>query len=102
MKLVDILAREMKVWPGNYLDVGQADFGRLHLTGIGPHERHTDEAYTKADDWRTAIVTCEQWQAAVDALNGPVVDWSKAPEWAGAVVEGALGSKYFVTSFGGR
>lgn len=69
VKLVDILARELKVWPGNHLDVGQADDGSLHVPGIGPHERHTTEKYTKADDWFTAVVTRTQWQAAVDALK---------------------------------
>ena len=76
MKLVDILARELKAWPDNYLDVGQADEGCLHLPGIGQHERHTVESYTKADDWFTAIVTRAQWQAAVDALKDDEVVYS--------------------------
>lgn len=76
MKLIDILSLEMKVWPHGYADVGQADFGSLHLPGIGTHDRHTTETYTKADDWMTAIVTREQWQAAVDALNAEKCDHS--------------------------
>jgi len=69
MKLIDILARELKEWPKGFDDVGQADSGALHLPGIGMHEKHTDETYTHADDWFTSIVTRAQWQAAVDALK---------------------------------
>lgn len=80
MKLVDILARELKVWPQGFDDVGQADMGSLHLPGLGRHVRHTNESYTKAEDWFAAIVTRAQWQAAVDALRQ---ESFQLPKWTG-------------------
>lgn len=78
MKLIEILACELKEWPEGFDDVGQADFGALHLPGIGKFVRHTGETYTKSDDWLNAIVTRAEWQAAVDALNKPA-----GPVWNG-------------------
>jgi hypothetical protein len=63
MKLVEILARELGEWPEGFDDVGQATDGALHLPGEGPHVRHTVESYTRSDDWMTAIITREMWQA---------------------------------------
>lgn len=33
--------------------------------------------------------------------NSQTIDWAKAPEWAGAVVEALCGTKFWVTKFGG-
>lgn len=71
MKLVDILARELKEWPEGFHDVGQADDGSLHLPGIGDHVRHTNERYTLAKDWIDAIVTRSEWEAARAKLSKP-------------------------------
>lgn len=91
MKLVEILAKEMDVWPKGFKDVGQAHKGNLHLPGIGDHVRHTKESYTKASDWACAIVTCAQWQAERDRQKGG--EWkrhrggSKCPVKAGERIE---------------
>lgn len=104
MKLVDILARELKVWPVNASHAVQDNCGpfkNLIFLLEGPQENtsrnefsdgwHPGESVSAvsdikaselAEDHATAIVTREQWLAAGDALNKPVVDWSKAPEWA--------------------
>lgn len=74
MKLVDILAGELKVWPENSERVWQSLSGRLFLGK--DRERLTVESYTLAKDWDEARVTRAEWQAAVDALNSPkVVEW---------------------------
>jgi len=77
MKLVDILARELKVWPEGYGDIGQAESGKLHVvTGWNYRIGWTSESYTQAEDWASAVITRTEWQAAVDALNAPkVVEW---------------------------
>ncbi|MBP0948906.1 hypothetical protein JTA33_00390 [Pseudomonas sp. 20GA0080] len=126
MKLVDILAQELKAWPKNATHVVQdyigPSAGIIYLLSVpkentirnesfggwylGEGVRSASVAFTNcelADDCRDAIVTREQWQAAVDALaaNKPVIDWSKAPDWAGAVVEGAANSLFYVEQWGG-
>lgn len=65
MKLVDILARELKVWPDTDIDIlGQRENGSLILRfGIS-----TKEIYTKACDWKGGV-TRSEWQAAVDARD---------------------------------
>lgn len=84
MKLVDILARELKAWPNNFDYVLQQPLGKVF--GVAPDQMATCFLVTdKASDWLTARVTRSEWQAAVDALNAPKsevleVDWSKAPE----------------------
>ena len=77
MKLVDILARELKVWPEGYDDIGQAESGRLHVvTGWHFKKGWTEEYFAQAEDWTSAVITRAEWQAAVDALNAPkVVEW---------------------------
>ncbi len=57
MKLVEILARELKEWPEGFSDLGQAVDGCLHLPGIGNHVRHTRDKFTRSSDWAAAIVT---------------------------------------------
>ena len=73
MKLVDILARELKVWPIHQdLSLVQGAHGRVYQSGGGT----TAAQLPRAEDWELAEVTMLQWQAAVDALNAPkVVEW---------------------------
>lgn len=76
MKLIDILARELKEWPTDKEAVGQAQDGSLHLNYS--HLEfcgHTREKYTKARDWASAHVTRVEWQAAVDALKADQADF---------------------------
>ena len=81
MKLVDILASELKHWPSTRTAaVGQSNSGSLHLN---EEPRHGSEffgwttcKFTMAEDCQSAWVTRAEWQAAVDALNAPkVVAW---------------------------
>lgn len=80
MKLVDILARELKVWPEpKSLLSGSADYCC--------QSDNTTEVYfgygrtpiflsRRAEDTEGVRVTRAEWQAAVDALNAPkVVEW---------------------------
>jgi len=88
MKLVDILARELKVWPESAHLITQDDDGMLNEYAEGYTPRNTfgrvwsssakylegfadgddDIRLPLADDFATTIVTRAQWQAAVDAL----------------------------------
>ncbi|MEE5138707.1 hypothetical protein V2J83_24720 [Pseudomonas alliivorans] len=108
MKLVDILARELKVWPkevGDYCCCAMAEgqlaaffgyrppkaiFGGWSDIGVVEHW-FTEEP----EDRLTTFVTREQWQAAVDALNKPALDWSKAPEGATHAREYAGGCDFY-------
>lgn len=81
MKLVDILASELKHWPSTRTAaVGQSNSGSLHLN---EEPRHGSEffgwttcKFTMAEDCQRAWVTRDEWQASVDALNAPkVVEW---------------------------
>lgn len=79
MKLVDILAREVKIWPEGYGDIGQAESGKLHVvTGWNYRIGWTSESYTQAEDWASAVITRTEWQAAVDALNADKCEHSYA------------------------
>ncbi|MBP3933560.1 MAG: hypothetical protein J6D44_06780 [Pseudomonas sp.] len=79
MKLVDILAREVKIWPEGYGDIGQAESGKLHVvTGWNYRIGWTPESYTQAEDWASAVITRTEWQAAVDALNADKCEHSYA------------------------
>lgn len=83
MKLVDILARELKVWPeGEWGSVGQSESGALHNGNIGRHDRWTPEKFTLATDWIKAIVTRAEWQAAVEALKAEKAAELKWPDGA--------------------
>lgn len=79
MKLVDILAKEMKVWPealGHAL--GQASDGTLHcdMEPVDAEIVRTRERYTVCTNYIMDCVTRAEWQAAVDSLNAPkVVEW---------------------------
>lgn len=73
MKLVQLLAKELKEWPEGAGDVvGQARDGRLHLNGSYEENRgFTDEQYTLAKDWMSADVTKSQWKAEREKMNKP-------------------------------
>ena len=93
MKLVDILARDLKEWPSEkWKSVGQSNTGSLFRASDWSFHRDgwTAEKYKMADDWAYAIVTREQWRAAVDArkqiLNCQIVGRVKRElpvEWTG-------------------
>lgn len=77
MKLVDILARELKVWPEGLECLSQLKGTGYIINGKGFDGRAFD-ALRIADETLVAgaIVTRAEWQAAVDALNAPkVVEW---------------------------
>lgn len=92
MKLVDILARELKEWPENVNSIFQDYDGELRLLGdvrtslSGIYMQDLCEDYLRAHlGAEMTGVTHAQWQAAVDALKAGkekvmVIDWSKAPE----------------------
>lgn len=71
MKLVDILARELKVWPemqegGNSLE---QDLDNAVIEGSGCGTVDIFMLSERADDWEHANITRAEWQAAVDALK---------------------------------
>lgn len=70
MKLVDILARELKVWPEGLECLSQIKGTGYIINGKGFDGRAFD-ALQIADETLVAgaIVTRAEWQAAVDALN---------------------------------
>lgn len=88
MELVDILARELKVWPEksvaavqqnskddrvSFVDCMDVEFSMGQWDYSEPcmriHEQKESHEFERADDWKTAIVTSAEWQAAVDALK---------------------------------
>ncbi len=84
MRLVDILARELKVWPEYALAITQDQDGEtwpssdLDVTCSGGIWTSNGSfmiggnilpGKTSASDYSTSIVTRTQWQAAVDALK---------------------------------
>lgn len=81
MKLVDILARELKVWPeGNYF--AWQDYDReIRFSHTTRHDFHAsiladDHVRSRHGDDPDYGVSRAEWQAAVDALNAPkVVEW---------------------------
>lgn len=79
MKLVDILARELEVWPEGLECLSQLKGTGYIINGKGFDGRAFD-ALQIADETHIAgaIVTRAEWQAAVDALNKPA-----EPAWNG-------------------
>lgn len=80
MKLVDILAQELKAWPEGVECLSQLKVTGYIISGKGFDGRAFD-ALQIADETLVAgaIVTRAEWQAAVDALNSPkVVEWDGA------------------------
>lgn len=89
MKLLYILARELKAWPENSEQVWQSLSGRLFLGK--DRERLTVESYTLAKDWDEARVTRGEWQAAVEALKAEQaaeLKWPDGAEFVGTTKEG--------------
>lgn len=75
MKLVDILARELKVWPEGVSTIAQSLAGMAFYQDAA-HQIVPLGRMAISDDFREANVTRAEWQAAVDALNAPkVVEW---------------------------
>lgn len=76
MKLVDILARELKAWPEESHELEQNYDLKIFSRESFKNPIILSEL---ADDWLIAVVTRAEWQAAVDALNAPkVVEWDGA------------------------
>lgn len=75
MKLVDILARELKVWPEGFECLSQLKGTGYIINGKGFDGRAFD-ALRIADETLVAgaIVTRAEWQAAVDALDQSELD----------------------------
>lgn len=78
MKLVDLLARQLKVWPempegGTRLE---QDINNAVIEGDGCGTVDIFMLSERADDQCGAHVSRAEWQAAVEALNAPkVVEW---------------------------
>lgn len=80
MKLVDILARELKVWPDQYYQIYQDSGGYLIGTLSNGDLEDFDmddlpfDPVTIAWDGNNAVIERAEWQAAVDALNQSELD----------------------------
>lgn len=92
MKLVDILARDLKDWPSEHGVVTITQDADAMVFGWSGQQPEIDEGYwvfaerSRLSEWRpgnfqlstdrnTAIVTRAQWQAAVDALKAGEQAW---------------------------
>ena len=105
MKLVDILAVNLKCWPDHmthlWISAGNTIYGKN-----GSFEFEMNGGWDKPEDHRTVSVSRAEWQAAVDAINAdkcehsyannigcpecgelnapkvvePEIDWSRQPE----------------------
>lgn len=74
MKLVDILARELKVWPNEYAYIShdkEVGFFASMRGGGCMSLRISDHNFVGQ---KQQVVTRAEWQAAVDALNAPKAD----------------------------
>lgn len=84
MKLVDILALELKVWPDQYYQIYQDSGGHLIGTLSNGDLEDCDQddlpfdPVTIAWDGNNAVIERAEWQAAVDALNADRVEYSQA------------------------
>lgn len=81
MKLVDILAVELKRWPDSLGNaVGQASDGTLHndMQPLNAEIVRTRKKYTMCKNYVMDCVTRAEWQAAVDALNADKCEHSYA------------------------
>lgn len=76
MKLVDILAQELKVWPSGCEIIDQ-DSDRACYADYS--DRLVLSATSRADDFADGKVTRAEWQAAVEALKAPAIDWDNGP-----------------------
>ena len=78
-KLIDILARELKVWPEDM--EGAYSSGHLvrFCTGLGTSHTNVLDIGQEPIDQASTLVTRAEWQAALDALNAPkVVEWPES------------------------
>lgn len=77
MKLVDILARELDVWPDQYDCLSQMRHDGGIINGRGFDGVILDRLELAEDSLPAGvIVTKAQWQAAVDALKADEIDYS--------------------------
>lgn len=78
MKLIDILARELKVWPegARWIESDGVN-GCFADMGVGYKTLNIDCSEVSADSLSSLSVTREQWQAARDALlaGESMKDW---------------------------
>jgi len=79
MKLVDILARELKVWPEGVSCLSQLQHNGAIINGKGYDGREWARLQIAEDTPPAGVLVTEaEWQAAVDALNAPkVVEWEQ-------------------------
>lgn len=112
MKLVDILARQLKVWPADAVTAvqdldGEVKFDHSHeMPRINKSKDvwirqgdQGDSLYHQelAEDCSEAIVTREQWQAAVHALkcegakDGSHINWDTYPDATHFVISAEAG-----------
>lgn len=116
MKLVDILARELKTWPEGAVAAVQQNIadGRVSFVDcmdvefscgqwdymdacMRIHDQKDAHQFERASDWKSSVVTRAEWQAAVDALNAPkVVEWGGvgSPE-PGCSIEYSIGDGWY-------
>lgn len=87
MKLIELLARELKEWPSDVEHVVQDGDGEIKFgTGEAPY-KHSDDSkvwirdiscgivsrdFPLADDWNTAIVTHDEWENATNQPFEPI------------------------------
>lgn len=78
MKLVEILARELKEWPEDCAVVEQAIDGDIcaHRDSTKRNFRHLGISITLAEDWMMAFVTRAQWEAERTSIAA-----EEAPTW---------------------
>jgi len=81
MKLVDILARELKVWPEGAISVDQSTADRevYAYDGTG-HLKQTGVFLSLSSEDPHTEIDLAQWQTAVDALKASE---NAVPEWNG-------------------
>lgn len=96
MKLIDILALELKEWPAGVFAIEQSDCGTYLFRHNGSVLADI-EVTEQAEDHATAVVTRGQWQAAVDALNAPVRNVEGLPP-VGAVRKVIRGNVFWSAS----
>ena len=103
MKLIELLARELKEWPSDKAAIAVQDGDKAQTIKFGDKDANPSialmgkenvwqsekwkcpasidfDCYELADDWRTAIVTREEWEAVVSAPTTPTLETMLA-EW---------------------
>lgn len=98
MKLVDILARELKVWPEGVSCLSQLQHNGAIINGKGYDGREWARLQIAEDTPPAGVLVTEaEWQAAVDALNAPkVVEWDGvgSPQ-PGCSIEYSIGDGWY-------